>query len=303
MDDKISKFAEAIKVHEGWKPGSVAYRNNNPGNIVYGPLAVKHNAKGFWTHPTTKHQFAIFPTYEDGFACLKELLMNAFSGKSQIYKPEMTILEFFTKYSPVRDAKGKVIPNVAYATAVAKTVGVPITYQIKYLYDINFDQKNMSIKIENQLDPKWSKYYIGKVKTSSFAKYACFLFSLTYMYSVKRGKQISPAVVDEMFMKNGVYSGDMIISEKAAKVLGLQYFGIEGNINKGPDWAPSIKQVDYSILDGRQTHFVVRTKDASGGNIILDPLGGVQRKINFYERKVNDLEWKSKYFSYRKFKI
>lgn len=160
----------------------------------------------------------------------------------------------------------------------------------------------MSIYIENQLDPKWSKYYIGKVKTSKFKDFACFLFSLTYMYSVKMGKQISPAVVDKMFIDNGVYNGDLINSAKAAKVLGLQYFGIEGDIKKAPNWYPNIKQVDYSIQDGKQTHFVVRTV-VNGKKVILDPLGGVQRGINFYEQKVKETAWQKKGFSYRLFKI
>jgi len=160
----------------------------------------------------------------------------------------------------------------------------------------------MQISIENQLASKWDKYYIGKVKTSSFHGFACFLFCFTYLYSLKLGKQISPAVVDKMFSDNGVYMGDLINSEKAAKLLGLQYFGIETDINKAPDWFPSIKQVDYSIVAGKQTHFVIRTKQ-NGVNVILDPLGGVVRAINYYEKKVNDPLWKSKFFSYRLFKI
>lgn len=158
------------------------------------------------------------------------------------------------------------------------------------------------IKIENQLDKKWDKYYIGKVKTSSFHNFACFLFCLTYLYSLKIGKQISPAVVDKMFIDNDVYVGDLINSEKAARVLGLKYNGIEYNIENPPNWHPSIKQVDYSIAKGKQTHFVIRTK-LNGVNVILDPLGGVVRSINYYEKKVNDPLWKSKYFSYRLFKI
>lgn len=161
----------------------------------------------------------------------------------------------------------------------------------------------MAIQIENQLDPKWARYYIGNVKTSSFANFACFLFSLTYVYSVKMGRQVSPFEVDQIFVKKGVYNGDMINSEKAAKALGLQYFGKETDINKAPDFFPSIKEVDFSIKFGKQQHFVVRTKNSSGKNVILDPYGGVERPINFYEKKVNAPNWESGNFSYRKFKI
>jgi hypothetical protein len=158
------------------------------------------------------------------------------------------------------------------------------------------------MKIENQLDPKWNRWYIGKVKTSKFKDYACFLFCLTYLYSLKVGRQISPGVVDGMFVAGGAYDGDMIISEKAAEILGLDYFGKEFDINKPPMWHPSIKQVDFSIAGGKQSHFVIR-EVVDGKNVILDPYGGVQRSINFYEKKVGDTEWKTKFFSYRLFKV
>jgi hypothetical protein len=159
------------------------------------------------------------------------------------------------------------------------------------------------IKIENQLDTKWNKWYIGKVKTAKFKDNACFLFSLTYMYSVKLGRQVSPSEVDKMFVENGVYNGALINSEKAAQVLGLQYFGVERDINKAPNWHPSIKRVDYSARPGKQYHFVVR--EAVGGKrVILDPCGGVQRDINYYERLVGDTSWvKDHGFEYRLFKV
>lgn len=163
-------------------------------------------------------------------------------------------------------------------------------------------EKPIIIKIENQLDKKFAKYYLGKVKTSGFNGHGCYLFSWAYIYSVKMGKQISPIEVDKMFMDNGVYDGDMIISEKAAKVLGLHYYGKEYDINKPPAWSPSIKEVDFSIKNGKSQHFVVREK-INGKNVILDPYGGVQRPINYYELKVNDPEWKSRYFNYRLVKI
>lgn len=180
--------------------------------------------------------------------------------------------------------------------------------------DLNFTEKTEqelrgkeadekpNIKIENQLDKKWAKWYLGKVKTSGFNNFGCFLFCWTYMYSVKMGKQISPSEVDKIFIDNGVYSGDMIISEKAAKVLGLKYYGKEFNIDKPPAWSPSIKEVDFSIKGGKQQHFVIRINDETG-RCILDPYEGVKRKINYYEQKVKSPNWETKHFSYRLVKI
>lgn len=159
------------------------------------------------------------------------------------------------------------------------------------------------MKIENQLDPKWKKCYIGKVKTSSFHDFGCYLFCWTYIYSVKQGKQISPLAVDKLFVDNGVYDGDMIINEKAAKALGLQYLGHCEDVNNPPSWHPSVKRVDYSARPGKQYHFVVR-EVINGKRVILDPCEGVQREINYYEKLVKvdgkaGSAWGDGGFSYR----
>jgi len=146
--------------------------------------------------------------------------------------------------------------------------------------------------IENQLDKKYDGWYLGKVKTSSFHNFACHLFCWAYM----AGK--TPKEVDKIFTKNGVYYGDMINSVKAAKVLNLNYYGKETNINKPPSWSPSIKEVDFSIKGGKQQHFIIR-ETKNGKNIILDPYGGVERPINYYEKKVKAPNWETGHFSYR----
>lgn len=159
------------------------------------------------------------------------------------------------------------------------------------------------MQIENQLSSKWRNWYIGKVKTSSFKDFACYLFCWTYVYSVKLGRQVSPGEVDGIFVREGVYDGDQIISEKAAKALGLQYLGYEIDINKAPNWHPSVKRVDYSARPGKQFHFVVR-EVINGKKVILDPIGGVQRDINYYERLVGDESWREgSAFNYRLIKI
>lgn len=154
------------------------------------------------------------------------------------------------------------------------------------------------MKIENQLDVKWKKYYLGKVKTSGFNGFGCFLFCWTYLYGKKFGRYVSPAEVDTIFIKKGVYNGDMIVSEKAAEALGMQYLGKETDITKTPTWFPTIKEVDFSIKGGKQQHFVVRDR-IGGKNVILDPYGGVQRPINFYEKKTGAPNWENGGFSYR----
>jgi len=166
------------------------------------------------------------------------------------------------------------------------------------------------MNIENQLDPKWSKWYLGKSKTSKFKDYACLLFCFTYIYSIKENMQVSPKYVDKLFTDNNVYfsatkggPADLINSKRACEVLGLQYFGVETDINKAPNWHPSIKRVDYSAAPGKQYHFVIR-EVIDGKRVIKDPIGGVVRDINYYEKKVGDTAWvKDHGFEYRLVKI
>jgi hypothetical protein len=50
-----------VETHSG---GSLSWKDNNPGNIVY---AHQHSAVGSY-HASTGYTFAIFPTYEAGVA-------------------------------------------------------------------------------------------------------------------------------------------------------------------------------------------------------------------------------------------
>lgn len=158
------------------------------------------------------------------------------------------------------------------------------------------------MNIENQLASTYDRWYLGKVKTSSFHGYGCHLFCWSYLYSVKLGRFVSPKEVDAIFVAKGVYDGDMIISEKAAAALGMQYLGREYDINKAPTYFPTIKEVDFSIQGGKQQHFVVREM-RNGKKVILDPYGGVERPINYYEEKTHAPNWENGHFSYRLIKI
>lgn len=118
---KLDLWCEAIKDHEGWYEGSRSYVNNNPGNLRYAGqmLAIKADNKNF----------CVFPTYQDGYMALRNMLVNACTGKSQIYNPEMSLIDFYNKYAPSSDNND---PN-AYAEAVAKAMGVDPSIQIKNL--------------------------------------------------------------------------------------------------------------------------------------------------------------------------
>lgn len=117
-ESRILAFAKAIQTYEGWFAGSRSCRNNNPGNIKY--IGQKNATKD-------DAGFCVFSTYEDGLNALVSLLRNAMTGKSKVYKPEMTIIDFFNTYAPSYDNNN---PN-AYALFVAKQLNVSANTQIK----------------------------------------------------------------------------------------------------------------------------------------------------------------------------
>ncbi len=99
-----------------------------------------------------------------------------------------------------------------------------------------------------------------------------------------------PPEVNEILKKAGAFDKDLIISDKAAKALGLEYTGKEYDINKEPDWFPNIKEVDMSPSPGKQQHFVVRIKEDK--KYIIDPWTGKKEAIGFYP-----------FCSYRRFRV
>jgi hypothetical protein len=120
--DYLTLMCEAIKSMEGWAEGSRSYRNKNPGNLRGGAwsLSIGHDDKGF----------NIFRTEADGMKTLRVMITNCASGKSQVYKPTDSLVNFFNKYAPASDNNN---PN-HYASVVAKKMGVnPFTFTISQI--------------------------------------------------------------------------------------------------------------------------------------------------------------------------
>lgn len=127
----LNKFCMAIQKFEDYVPpggkyrdgtiakiGSLSWRNKNPGNIRY---IGQSRAIG-----KDKNNFCIFKTYEDGYAELREMVIRAATGKSKVYKPTMTILDYFNTYAPTSDGN---FPR-AYAKFVASEIGVDVNFVI-----------------------------------------------------------------------------------------------------------------------------------------------------------------------------
>jgi len=122
---KLDLWCEAIQAREGWagpgtkmggSRGTPSFRNNNPGNIrkPYSNKVIGYDASNF----------AIFPDYATGYMELRRFLQNAATGVSKIYRPSMTLYQFYAKYAPKEDNNDP----VSYAEEVAKKIGVsPMT--------------------------------------------------------------------------------------------------------------------------------------------------------------------------------
>ncbi len=80
----LTDLAAAIATFEGFfKPGSVAQRNNNPGNLRAGPSAIGTDANGY----------AIYATPQDGWNDLyRQIGLDASRG--------LSLSQFIGKYAP-----------------------------------------------------------------------------------------------------------------------------------------------------------------------------------------------------------
>lgn len=100
----VQTIAAAIQNQEGYYPGSLAYRNNNPGNLIYaGQYGAVRGDGGF----------AKFPSYDDG--------LQALYNQIQLYASRgMSIQDMMNVYAPYGDGGND--PG-AYALTVANALG------------------------------------------------------------------------------------------------------------------------------------------------------------------------------------
>lgn len=101
----LTQLALAIQQQEGYYAGSLAYRNNNPGNLMYAGQAGATGKDG--------SGFAVFPDYQTGFdALLRQIQLDAGRGD--------TFYSFTADYAPASDGNNP----TAYAQFLASQMGV-----------------------------------------------------------------------------------------------------------------------------------------------------------------------------------
>jgi hypothetical protein len=108
--DAVSAIAAAIQTQEGYAPGTLAYRNNNPGNLRYaGQPGATPGAGGF----------AAFSSYPAGQAALKnQIALDAVRGTDVNGNPTTTVAELIGSWAPPSEND-----TSAYIASVAAQTG------------------------------------------------------------------------------------------------------------------------------------------------------------------------------------
>lgn len=138
---------------------------------------------------------------------------------------------------------------------------------------------NRILEIYSQRDPRWSGVPLGFSKKTTIGSHGCFVTCFAMMVRKE------PHIVNQILKEANAFGGpdrDLIISERAAKALGMEYFGKETNIDNVPNMEISIKEVDMSPAPGKQQHFVIRIAGDKDKKVIIDPWTGKIEPIGFY---------------------
>jgi Hemopexin len=134
----VSGSASSGDDHGGWVRlpdelrvgGTLAWRNNNPGNLLPGRVPYKTALA------VDRRGLAIFPTYDHGWTALREVL------RSNTYGP-LTIADAMAKYAPT--GHGNNDPAL-YASLIRKNAGLEPSRVVNTLSDDEMEKFMLAIK-------------------------------------------------------------------------------------------------------------------------------------------------------------
>src|SRR3954452_9522821 len=100
MNHFLTDLALAHQKHEGWFPGSLSQRNNNPGN-----LRLTLSQRQAYKAVPGDGGFARFPSYQLGFQALMDDIKAKITGHSAHidYSRHPTFLDYVKVYAPSDD--------------------------------------------------------------------------------------------------------------------------------------------------------------------------------------------------------
>lgn len=107
----VSAIASAIQTQEGYSPGTLAYTNNNPGNLRFvGQPGATQGAGGF----------AQFSSYSAGLAALNnQITLDAVRGSDAAGRPINTMSDLISSWAPASDGNN----TAAYIASVSAATG------------------------------------------------------------------------------------------------------------------------------------------------------------------------------------
>jgi hypothetical protein len=110
--DAANALATAIQTHEGYAPGTLAYQNNNPGNLVYaGQPGATRGAGGF----------AAFNSYTAGYTAeVNQITLDAVRGSDVNGNPINDVADLIGSWAPASDPRND---TAAYIAAVSAQTG------------------------------------------------------------------------------------------------------------------------------------------------------------------------------------
>ena len=116
----------------------------------------------------------------------------------------------------------------------------------------------MAKKYYSQRTKGYEKIKLGHGPTDLY-HYGCYVVALTNLSPLG----LTPPEVNTLLLKGGCFKDDLIINpERVAKLLNLEYNGVDYNVSKPPKYR-TIAKVDMSPVVGVQSHFVVIKPDKS----------------------------------------
>lgn len=121
--------------------------------------------------------------------------------------------------------------------------------------------------IYNQRNNLWASEKLG-LGVATIGSHGCKLTS----FAMLDGR--TPHELNELFKREGCFSGDLLYDERCASTLG---WGLQPRTYDKPSVTPCIAEVDMSPDPGRKQHFVVWQ-----GDTILDPWTGAERPSTTY---------------------
>jgi hypothetical protein len=118
MNPKVLLLAQAIAQAEGFNaPGSLPQRCNNPGDLEMGDVGCG-----------VDQGKTIFPNEQAGWTALENQVDLMLTGKSHVYKPNMTLLTVADLYTG-----GDMAP--AWAQIVAHKLGISVVNTLSEYYN------------------------------------------------------------------------------------------------------------------------------------------------------------------------